>query len=292
MPPHTTSQQAMSSNAARREDRLVLSRSRTRGVTRNRVLTHCAHDARHLGLTGSALLRRPEVDVCSRANGSEHFIHQFTQSRIASAFVAALRRVLRHIENVPAYAIFRYCPFPADSLAAHRTAIMKSHSDAHISGHDSTRRAFLTTLLKGSALVVAAPLMAMKFPEAAPAALPPVTVFKDPSCGCCKLWVKHMEKAGFNVTVRDTPDMDGMKQSVGLPVALASCHTAVIGNYLIEGHVPADLVQKFLAEKSAARGLTVPGMVVGSPGMEGATREKYDVLLFEKNGKSRVYASR
>jgi amino-acid N-acetyltransferase len=104
--------------------------------------------------------------------------------------------------------------------------------------------------------------------------------------------VKHMEKAGFNVTVRDTPDMDGMKQSVGLPVALASCHTAVIGNYLIEGHVPADLVQKFLAEKSAARGLTVPGMVVGSPGMEGATREKYDVLLFEKNGKSRVYASR
>ena len=166
---------------------------------------------------------------------------------------------------------------------------MDSHSDASIPGSGS-RRAFLTTLLKSSAVVAAAPLLAMKWPEAT--ALPPVTVYKDPSCGCCKLWVKHMEKAGFNVTVHDTPDMDAMKQSVGLPKAMASCHTAVIGAYLIEGHVPADVVQKFLAEKPVAKGLAVPGMVTGSPGMEGATKDKYDVLLFDKAGKSRVYASR
>ena len=172
-------------------------------------------------------------------------------------------------------------------MAFHSESVQQAAS----SSATTNRRTFLSALLKSSALIAVAPqLGAGAFAESAP--LPAVVVYKDPSCGCCKEWVKHMQKAGFAVTVHDTPDMDGLKASVGLPKTLASCHTAMIGTYLIEGHVPADLVQKFLAEKSTARGLAVPGMVSGSPGMEGGTKEKYDVLVFETSGKARVYASR
>ena len=119
-----------------------------------------------------------------------------------------------------------------------------------------------------------------------------ITIYKDPNCGCCKLWVAHMQKAGFIATVNDTTDMATVKSAMGVPEALQSCHTARIGSYTIEGHVPADVIIKLLDEKPEGRGLAVPGMPSGSPGMEGGRVERYAVLLFDKLGKSRVYASR
>ena len=128
---------------------------------------------------------------------------------------------------------------------------------------------------------------------AAGTVLPPMTVYKDPNCGCCTEWVSHVRKAGFVVTVRDTADMSSVKASFGVPSALESCHTARVGAYAIEGHVPADLIQKLLREQPVARGLAVPGMPQGSPGMEqGAPKDAYEVLLFDKAGKTRVFASR
>ena len=119
-----------------------------------------------------------------------------------------------------------------------------------------------------------------------------VLVYKDPSCGCCNEWVKHMQKAGFIVTAQNATDMDAQKKRLGVPASLASCHTAVVDDYLVEGHVPADLVQRMLREKPAARGLAVPGMPNGSPGMEGPTKDNYDVMIFDRLGKAKVYASR
>ena len=120
-----------------------------------------------------------------------------------------------------------------------------------------------------------------------------ITVYKDPNCGCCTEWVKHLRQAGFVPTVRDMTDMVTVKTSFGVPSALESCHTARIGRYTIEGHVPADLIARILKEQPVARGLAVPGMPVGSPGMEmGNQKDRYDVLLFDAAGKTRVFASR
>jgi hypothetical protein len=123
-------------------------------------------------------------------------------------------------------------------------------------------------------------------------AMPVVTVYKDPGCDCCAKWVKHVTANGFVVSVRDVHNMDEVKQTMNVPSALQSCHTAVVGRYVIEGHVPADVIKKLLAEASPVLGLAVPGMVVGSPGMEGGKAEHYNVVAFERNGKTRVYASR
>ncbi len=154
----------------------------------------------------------------------------------------------------------------------------------------TNRRLFLTRALQGTALVVLSPMLRRVLAEAAP---PEMTVYKDPNCGCCAQWVAHVRKAGFAVTVRDTADMDGVKASFGVPAALHSCHTARIGRYSIEGHVPADLIQRLLAEAPDARGLAVPGMPVGSPGMEmGARKDRYEVLLFDKAGRTTVFATR
>jgi hypothetical protein len=152
-----------------------------------------------------------------------------------------------------------------------------------------SRRAFLrTAALSVGGVAFARPLLAGA--AVAPVAM---TVYKDPNCGCCEQWVAHVKQAGFAVTVRDTADMATVKASMGVPEALGSCHTARVGTYTIEGHVPADLIKKLLAEKPLARGLAVPGMPVGSPGMEqGGRKDKYDVLLFDKAGKTMVYASR
>ncbi len=120
-----------------------------------------------------------------------------------------------------------------------------------------------------------------------------ITVYKDPNCGCCKEWVKHVSAAGFTATVHDTADMDAVKRAMGVPEGLASCHTARVGTYIIEGHVPADLIERLLTDAPVARGLAVPGMPMGSPGMEmGGRKDKFDVMLFDKTGKSRVFASR
>ena len=121
--------------------------------------------------------------------------------------------------------------------------------------------------------------------------LPPVLAFKSPTCGCCELWVEHMRAAGFQVEVKDTQDMGAIKAEAGVPVGQGSCHTAKVGNYYLEGHVPAADVKRLLAEGPDARGLIVPGMVPGSPGMEqGGVTKPYDVLLLAKDGSTTVYS--
>lgn len=119
-----------------------------------------------------------------------------------------------------------------------------------------------------------------------------ITVYKSPTCGCCKEWITHMRSAGFTVDAQDVKDVGPIKNEKGVPVELWSCHTAIANGYIIEGHVPADLVQKFLKEKPAVMGLAVPEMPAGSPGMEVAGKEPYDVFAFDKNGKTKVYARR
>jgi hypothetical protein len=117
-----------------------------------------------------------------------------------------------------------------------------------------------------------------------------ITVHKDPTCGCCSGWVEHLRKAGFDTKVLDTRDLDAVKQRLGVPDDLAACHTAQLAGYVIEGHVPATALRRLLAEKPKAAGLAVPGMPVGSPGMEGGKPEKYDVILFGPDGR-RTYMS-
>ena len=102
---------------------------------------------------------------------------------------------------------------------------------------------------------------------------PAINVSKDPNCGCCTGWVEHLRNNGFTATVTDTKDMPAVKTRLGVPEKLASCHTAEIAGYVIEGHVPAHAINRLLAEKPKARGLAVPGMPIGSPGMEGGRPE-------------------
>lgn len=119
-----------------------------------------------------------------------------------------------------------------------------------------------------------------------------ITVYKDPGCQCCVKWIKHLSTNGFVVMPHDSNDMAEIKKNMRVPDALQSCHTAVVDRYVIEGHVPADVIKKMLAEKPAIQGLAVPGMPMGSPGMEGSRTDKYDVVAFTTDGKTRVYAKR
>lgn len=119
-----------------------------------------------------------------------------------------------------------------------------------------------------------------------------VAVWKTPNCGCCKEWVAHLQRNGFQVVTNDVPDTAPMRQKLGLPAKFGSCHTAQLGGYVLEGHVPAQEIRRLLREKPKAVGLAVPGMPIGSPGMEmGDTRDAYDVLLVLADGSSRVYQS-
>lgn len=124
--------------------------------------------------------------------------------------------------------------------------------------------------------------------------LPPMTVYKSASCGCCKGWVDHARTNGFTVKTVDTEDLAGVKREMGIPARLTSCHTVVVGSYVIEGHVPAADVKRLLKEKPKVRGLAVPGMPIGSPGMEQgspANYDRYDVLSFTAAGTTAVFAS-
>ncbi|HEY6089656.1 MAG TPA: DUF411 domain-containing protein [Gemmatimonadaceae bacterium] len=120
---------------------------------------------------------------------------------------------------------------------------------------------------------------------------PTITVYKDPGCGCCKSWIEHLVKHGYRVDARDTPAMTEVKHTLGVPDALTSCHTAVVHGYLIEGHVPAADIARLLKEKPKVAGLAVPGMPMGSPGMEGPRKQHYQVLSFDKAGKTKIFAS-
>lgn len=117
-----------------------------------------------------------------------------------------------------------------------------------------------------------------------------VTVYKSPTCGCCNKWIAHLEANGFEVNAHDLADLTQVKLEHGVSQKLTSCHTALVDGYVIEGHVPAEDIQRLLRERPDVVGLAVPGMVTGSPGMEGGTPQPYDVLTFDRNGNTTVFA--
>lgn len=116
-----------------------------------------------------------------------------------------------------------------------------------------------------------------------------VEVYKSPTCGCCSDWIKHLQRNGFSVKAYDVRDASVSRAKFGVPAELGSCHTAVVGGYAVEGHVPAREIKRLLAERPKAKGLAVPGMPHGSPGMEGPRGDAYEVLLFQADGRARVY---
>ena len=149
------------------------------------------------------------------------------------------------------------------------------------------RRFLLQTLASLTAAATLTPsLMAQTRPK--------VEVWKDPDCGCCKDWVSHLEANGFQVSVHDSGNAEA-RTRFGVPDKLGSCHTAQVGGYALEGHVPARDIWRLLKERPKAVGLAVPGMPVGSPGMDGpeykGRKDPYDVLLIQANGSSKVYQS-
>lgn len=122
-------------------------------------------------------------------------------------------------------------------------------------------------------------------------ALPRMIVTRDPNCGCCGAWVANVKAAGFPIEVVEAADLAPLKAKLGVPEKLASCHTAEVGGYVIEGHVPADAIKRLLTQRPPATGLAVAGMPIGSPGMEvpGTPPETYDIVLFAPGGQ-RVFA--
>lgn len=170
------------------------------------------------------------------------------------------------------------------------------HTESHISfanspdGAAAPRRRALRSLL-GAAAAVA--LGAVSLPvRAATPARPMVEVWKSPTCGCCKAWIDHLKANGFDVVAHDVDGPADMRRRLGMPDDYGSCHTARVNGYLVEGHVPAADIHRLLAAAPAAIGLAVPGMPVGSPGMEqGSRRDPYDVLLVERGGRARVWRS-
>ena len=144
----------------------------------------------------------------------------------------------------------------------------------------TTRRAFTFT---------AAALLASGVIPALAQSRTPVTVYKSPTCGCCGEWVKHMEANGFSVEVHDVADVTPYRRRSLVPDQLASCHTALIGGYAIEGHVPASDIRRLLRERPRVIGLSVPGMVDGSPGMEQGSPQPYATIAFDERG-SRIFA--
>jgi len=120
---------------------------------------------------------------------------------------------------------------------------------------------------------------------------PAVQVFKSPTCECCAKWVEHLRTHGFAVQVNDVPDLGRVKREHGVPERLASCHTALVGGYFVEGHVPAEDVKRLLEKRPRIAGLALPGMPIGSPGMEGPNPEPFDVLAVDAKGRARVFSS-
>jgi len=163
------------------------------------------------------------------------------------------------------------------------------------------RFARLALVLSASAAVAGLALAAGRAPASASAATvaaalaeaPPleITVYRSPSCGCCKAWATHLEQNGFTVKQVELDDLSEIKAQAGITQRLASCHTAIIGRYAIEGHVPAADIKRLVAGKPEVAGLTAPGMPSGSPGMENGRKDPYDVLAFTRDGKTTVWAS-
>ena len=148
-------------------------------------------------------------------------------------------------------------------------------------------RGTLRTSLRAFSLLAALLFLGASAAEAGT----PITVYRSPTCGCCEKWAKHLETSGFDVELRDVQDMGFVKQSSGVPTKLSACHTAVVGDYVIEGHVPAEDIVRLLEERPEVVGLAVPGMPEGSPGMEGPRPERYEVWAFSKDGRATVFST-
>jgi hypothetical protein len=144
------------------------------------------------------------------------------------------------------------------------------------------RKTFLRTMLVLPSMAVAGRLRAATGTH--------VSVYKTATCGCCGQWIAHMKSNGFEVEFENVPDTSPYRKKYGVPDAMQSCHTAIVDGYAIEGHVPAADIQRLLKERPKAAGLAVPGMVAGSPGMEGPAPQPYSVVLFTADGKSSVYS--
>ena len=131
-------------------------------------------------------------------------------------------------------------------------------------------------------------------PRVAAAARPVLTVYKSPDCSCCELWINHVKAHGFGVEPKDVSDLAPIKTEYQVPRDLGSCHTALVDGYVVEGHVPADLIDRLLAERLAIAGIAVPGMPIGSPGMEvrGQPAQRYRVLTFDRDGRTTIFATR
>lgn len=187
--------------------------------------------------------------------------------------------------------IVGYGPGPPEPLTLH--LFPRTMSDPT----PLSRRQWLASALGGvAALAVtgrAASALAAATGAPPDAPLPAVTVHKDASCSCCEKWIAHMRSSGFTVTVRDEADIDAVKDELGVPAALRSCHTAVVGGYLVEGHVPAADVKRLLRTRARVAGLAVPGMPTGTPGMEipGRRPDRYTVLAFDARGATKSFAS-
>lgn len=145
-----------------------------------------------------------------------------------------------------------------------------------------------------SVLAGTAALIGLHAVRATAASTTAIQVWKDPSCGCCNDWIDHLQQSGFSVQASNDGN-NGARHRLGLPRRYASCHTALVQGYVVEGHVPAADIQRLLREKPAALGLAVPGMPVGSPGMDGPVyegrRDPYDVLLVQRDGSATVFSS-
>lgn len=144
---------------------------------------------------------------------------------------------------------------------------------------------------RAGAAPAASPTTAVATPSSPAAGEPTLVVYKTPSCGCCRGWVKAMEASGFKVEVHDLDDLAATKHAAGVPDELQSCHTARIGGYVVEGHVHAEDIRRLLAERPDIAGIAAPGMPMGSPGMEGAYKDRYDVVTFGGKGRQAVFAS-
>ena len=161
------------------------------------------------------------------------------------------------------------------------------------SGAQWSRRAWIGVALGGAAVaLVGERWWRRSNPKVVTAGTTPITVYASPTCGCCTKWMDHLRENGFLVTVESLADVTPIKRQLGVPESLWSCHTGMVHSYVVEGHVPADLIQRVVRERPVIAGLAVPGMPNGSPGMEGPKRDSYDVLAYSADGAIRTYASR
>lgn len=162
-----------------------------------------------------------------------------------------------------------------------KASFAKTHLPAH---------AIFRSLALCAALAIASTGMAQPIQPDSGHAMPVVDVYKSPDCGCCKTWAEHLQKNGFTVILHDVDDMPATRKKMGMPNRFGACHTAKVGQYLVEGHVPAADIKKLLKKHPKAIGLAVPSMPPGSPGMEGERSVPYDTLLVTQDGNAKVFA--